>query len=280
MRIITDENVDQLLSMSYSNNINKLLHKADDTNVAKMDALIKEYARDMADAQKRSYDLRKDESPELPTPLDVADVIIDPKVGVKVVIINGPHKGEHGIINGYDKRNKIAQLELDDGKIVIERAHDLSPIGITSEEVIIMPNVPAPSSATPSPEWAPGSSSPSYDPNAPGLPPYSATTEQASPPYSATTEQASPPYSATTGQVSPPYSATTGQASPPYAPGTNSEGTQASSILEVPKEPDAAAEDKTLSPSSTDSGEKKVIEMTADSSSEAPASDGTKKITL
>jgi hypothetical protein len=45
MHIITEDNVDQLLSMSYSNNINKLLHNKDERDALKTDNLIKEYLR-------------------------------------------------------------------------------------------------------------------------------------------------------------------------------------------------------------------------------------------
>jgi len=249
MRIITDENVDQLLSMSYSNNINKLLHKAEDRSVEKMDALIKEYARQMADTQRISYQqIRKEESAELPTPLGESD-LKSPEEQQQVSPGWSPGSPQ------YDPN--VRPLPYD-------------------------PN--SPPYAPGSPGWTPGSSSPSYDPNAPP-PQYNPN----SPPYSAMTGQVSPPYSAITGQVSPPYApgsspGWTPGSSPQYAPGTPgtnsppySEATLVPSILEVPKEPEANVEDKTLSPSSTESGEKKVIEITPEPSSD---SNGTKKITL
>jgi hypothetical protein len=249
MRIITDENVDQLLSMSYSNNINKLLHKAEDRSVEKMDALIKEYARQMADTQRISYQqIRKEESPELPTPLGESDV-----------------------------KSPEEQQQVSPGWSPGSPQYDPNVLPLPYD-----PN--SPPYAPGSPGWTPGSSSPSYDPNAPP-PQYNPN----SPPYSAMTGQVSPPYSAMTGQVSPPYApgsspGWTPGSSPQYAPGTPgtnsppySEATLVPSILEVPKEPEANVEDKTLSPSSTESGEKKVIEITPEPSSD---SNGTKKITL
>jgi hypothetical protein len=47
MRIITDENVDQLMSMSYSNNIAKLLHKPDDLSKEETEKMIKDYVTNM-----------------------------------------------------------------------------------------------------------------------------------------------------------------------------------------------------------------------------------------
>ena len=65
MRIITDDNVDQLLSMSYSNNINKLLH--DESNENK-DVLIKEYVSKINASQVRKYEqYKREETPEMPS---------------------------------------------------------------------------------------------------------------------------------------------------------------------------------------------------------------------
>ena len=47
MHIITDENVDQLLSMSYSSNINKLLNKTENRNVTDTTTLVLEYVRNI-----------------------------------------------------------------------------------------------------------------------------------------------------------------------------------------------------------------------------------------
>jgi DNA-directed RNA polymerase II subunit RPB2 len=76
MRIITDENVDQLLSMSYSNNINKLLHKSEEKNTEKMEAIIKEYtttlSRSLQQYKREGYQVV--ESPDLPMPIKEEDI--------------------------------------------------------------------------------------------------------------------------------------------------------------------------------------------------------------
>jgi hypothetical protein len=71
MRIITDENVDQLLSMSYSDNINKLL-QLDNKDLKEV---TKDYTKDVSD--KVNKDKRKeqiylpDEPPSLPDPAQI-----------------------------------------------------------------------------------------------------------------------------------------------------------------------------------------------------------------
>jgi DNA-directed RNA polymerase II subunit RPB2 len=230
MRIITDENIDQLLSMSYSNNINKLLHKVEDNNIEKMDNLIKEYARQMADAQKRTYDnLRKDETPELPTPLSEVD------------------------IKSLEEQQPISP--------------GWSPG--SSDEPPPQYNPDSPPYAPGSPGWTPGSSSASYDPNAPppqynpDSPPYA----PGSPGWTPGASSASYDPNAPPPQYnpnSPPYSTT--NASPPYSETNASlENVQPPSILEIPKDLEVTPQDKTLSPS--DSGEKKTITETETNSS-------------
>ena len=83
MRIITEDNVDQLMSMSYSNNIAKLLHKDDTTMEGmkeQMEKVVKDYAREITSTMKREILSQANpklynninETPELPTPvLDV-----------------------------------------------------------------------------------------------------------------------------------------------------------------------------------------------------------------
>jgi hypothetical protein len=85
MRIITDENVDQLLSMSYSNNINKLLNKDENMTSEQMVVMIKDYMTNL----KRNIDVREDiqfnipETPELPTPVEIkeeGDIVSGPSL--------------------------------------------------------------------------------------------------------------------------------------------------------------------------------------------------------
>jgi hypothetical protein len=63
MRIITDENVDQLLSMSYSNNINKLLHNDGGRDLERTNNLIKEYVKKMTNIQSKTQEYMIDTRP-------------------------------------------------------------------------------------------------------------------------------------------------------------------------------------------------------------------------
>jgi hypothetical protein len=69
MRIITDENVDQLLSMSYSNNITKLLEMPDNTDLKQsIDNYVFEVKKALSIATKYNG---PNETPELPEPVEV-----------------------------------------------------------------------------------------------------------------------------------------------------------------------------------------------------------------
>ena len=78
MRIITDENVDQLLSMSYSNNINKLL---DIKNDVELKTIINSYNSSIRkitlEANTSDYNKRKDiiEASEIPEPVKSEDFV-------------------------------------------------------------------------------------------------------------------------------------------------------------------------------------------------------------
>jgi hypothetical protein len=79
MRIITDENVDQLLSMSYSNNISKLLHKPETRNTTDNKIMVMNYVRMMNKDSLRKPDETDDRdkipnTPEFPTPLEEHDI--------------------------------------------------------------------------------------------------------------------------------------------------------------------------------------------------------------
>jgi DNA-directed RNA polymerase II subunit RPB2 len=218
MRIITDENVDQLLSMSYSNNIAKLLNKSDERTTENLDNIIKEYTKSMAylsRIQQYSYYDQKEE-PQIPTPVGEQD-------------INIPTSQESPAY-----------------------APESSPY---APESPAYPNV--------SPAYVP--SSPVYNPNSPGYNPNSPVYVPVSPAYNPNSPtqvvQSSP-------SIPPPSSPST---PPPSIPQT--------SILEVEKEPkEEKLEEKTQS-SASDTGEKKVIELPAESSSSTSSSD-TKKITI
>jgi DNA-directed RNA polymerase II subunit RPB2 len=252
MRIITDENVDQLLSMSYSNNINKLLHKDDDRSVEKMDALIRDYARKITSEQTRTPSYNIDEYPSLPTPL-VANEIVTPP--------NDPNAPPH------DPNAPPNSPPYD-------------------------PNAPpnSPPYDPNSPPYDPNS--PQYDPNDPKYNPNSPQYDPNDPKYNPTSPQydpnspqnfpPSPPYAPPSPHYAP--------ASPPYAPNsetrdltpnmTPEQPSSTASILEVPKEKEENKEEKTEASSSSESGDKKVIEMPQETTSDVSTSSGTKKITI
>ena len=69
MRIVTEDNVDQLLSMNYSNNINKLLHNNDNKDITET---IKEINENIAKTLRNTSKLYiRDETPVLPEPVNV-----------------------------------------------------------------------------------------------------------------------------------------------------------------------------------------------------------------
>ena len=244
MRIITDENVDQLLSMSYSNNINKLLHKKTDTTAAETETFIKEYAltlsRSFRDMAVNKYELL--ETPELPIP---------------VVDIQTPISSEQPLQTTpqyIDKRSTPSDIGF------WETGY--SPEGMFSN---------APGYNSNSPPYAPGS--PAYVPNS------------NSPPYA----PGSPAY--VPNSNSSPYAPGSPAYSPPYAPGSpsinitpeQSTPSVVASILDVPKESEENKDEQSpqdSNSSSSDSGEKKVIELPSESSSDVSTSSGIKKITI
>jgi DNA-directed RNA polymerase II subunit RPB2 len=79
MRIITDENVDQLTSMSYSNNISKLLHKQSETK-EELEIIIKDYTRKIINEINMQSITEKqvEEIPVLPSPIEISPVEIAP----------------------------------------------------------------------------------------------------------------------------------------------------------------------------------------------------------
>ena len=86
MKIITDENVDQLLSMSYSNNIAKLLNKKEDRTTDNINNIISEYKqkilninRNARQEQNRNY--KQEENISIPSPVtehDINEVSLQP----------------------------------------------------------------------------------------------------------------------------------------------------------------------------------------------------------
>ena len=80
MRIITDENVDQLMSMSYSNNISKLLHKPDNLSKEEIDKMIKDFVSNMNLNVNSIMRQPVYETPEMPTPVKEVDIKMQPQI--------------------------------------------------------------------------------------------------------------------------------------------------------------------------------------------------------
>jgi hypothetical protein len=276
MRIITEENVDQLLSMSYSDNINKLL-KSDKP----IEELIKTAIRDT----QRSLEVKVknqpylDENPILPDPASIdTPVPVTPveslfEVGDQITVRNDelgtrfPGVIQSKYFNSKYKENVYEVLYHDDTS-----ENDV----LESRMKLIKKNTPesppyAPYSPAYSPEYAPGS--PAYNttspPYAPGSPAYNPNT----PPYAPN----SPAYNPN----SPPYnpnSSSTPNFTPhsPDSPPPPKEIIINPNILDVPEE--KKEDEKSVE---TDSGEKKVIiQEPNSSSSNVTSSSGTRKITL
>jgi DNA-directed RNA polymerase II subunit RPB2 len=173
MRIITDENVDQLLSMSYSNNINKLLHNDQERSTENMDKLIKDFAKEMAVIQTRSIAMR-DETPEIPTPIEEIDITLKPEtmppqitIGSKVKVIRGLGAGELATV--INVQRDYYQIELSGARKVDVRKEDIELIpsdSTTSSYDYRMYESPPEQESIPyapvSPAYVPGSDSPGY----------------------------------------------------------------------------------------------------------------------
>jgi len=191
MRIITEDNIDQLLNMSYSDNINKLLK----TDTANISDLINKYRTDMKNKleeekgkhskkEKRIKDLNMENTPETSEetiPYAEGSPAYNPSTPEYVTEYdsNSPQYNPNGpnVYAGQEKLFKVAPpVPKDRLKNVYNYNNKLQ---------LVNPNAPPASFGGP-----------------PVSPPYA----PASPPYA----PASPPYA----PVSPPYA----PVSPPYAP--------------------------------------------------------------
>ena len=281
MRIITEENVDQLLSMSYSDNINKLL-KSDEP----IEQLIKTTIQDT----QRKIDVRVknqhyiDETPELPepasidtpkpvTPVTPVESLFD--IGDQVNVMNDelgtrfPGVIQSKYFSSKHKEN-LYEVLYGDG----DTEHDVSE----SRMKLIKKRTPdSPPYAPYSPAYVPNS--PEYNPTSPPYAPYS-------PPYAPSPQDVSQlpitPQPSSSSSSSIPYAPnSSSSSSPPMAPNSTSskEIVINPNILDVPEE--KKEEEKSTESVSTDSGEKKVIIQEPNaSSSDVTTSSGTKKITL
>lgn len=179
MRIITDENVDQLLSMSYSNNINKLLHNTDDRNIENTSSLIKQFVRQMEREQKKSNELYNVEDVTiLPSPV----VINSETSSTSPQYIDKPSSEilptDGNAFEGYFGKNDPGNLLP--GYYGVSKPLPSSPTPSSPAYVQSTPayvpstssSVPSPPSYPPlSPSSPPPSSSSSYPPLSPSSPP-------------------------------------------------------------------------------------------------------------
>ena len=225
MRIITDENVDQLLSMSYSDNILKLLHRGDDTDLKRATLQVGFDIRDILYVEKK-FNAPPVETPELPQQPPV------PPVPGSSPAPGSPAPGSPA---------PGSPAPVSPAPVSPTYAPDLptyNPESSPQEKVLAPPTyIPAPYN----------SDSPVYNPLS------SAPVTGSSTPYAS----ASPAYIATTPDIQ-----TYNPGSPQYVPGKSSSTPTKDSILEVatPKED----EDKEKAESEKEGGSKKIIIMNED----------------
>jgi hypothetical protein len=274
MRIITDDNVDQLLSMSYSDNINKLLQLGNKD----LKEVTKDYTKDISDKvnkdNKQGQKLfNLDEPPLLPYP---AVIDTEPnseeatsryrkgqEVEVKneelrefnyaqIIKVNFAGPGEET----YDVRYSDGEIEQ---QVPLSRIRPYNQ-GYVEEQIHTPENS---LSFTPLSPVSPGSEV--YVPNSPEYVPNS-------PPYNPT----SPPQ--TQGQI---QQAPIQQA-PIQIQITTPQSTSPPSILEVqpPPKEESKEESKEENANSSSSSETKQISISDNSSDTSSSSDSTKKITL
>ena len=244
MRIITDENVDQLLSMSYSNNINKLLHNTDDRNIENTDALIKQFVRQMEREQKKSNEL-----------YNVEDVTILPSP----VVINSETSPTSQTSPQYIDKPSSEMLHTDgnafEGYFGKNDPGNLLPgyYGVSK---------PLPSNATIQPPYA--QSSPAYAQSSPAYVPSTPAYVPSTPAYIPSTSSSVP---------SPPsYPPSSPSSPPPSSP---------PKILEVPKDEEKKDENNDKdSETQSDLDNKKVIDMPNQDVDKDTTSSETKKINI
>ena len=242
MRIITEDNVDQLLSMSYSDNINKLLKT--DRSVAN---LIKETVSDI----QISLNVRDkklpylNEIPEVPKPVNIDTT--------PEYVPNSPPYDPNSPV--YDPNSPVYDPN--------------SPLYYQTPPQY---NSTSPPYAPGSPPYAPGS--PAYDPGSPAYNSNSPPMAPGSPAYNPNSPQMAP--------GSPEYAQTSPQSVNEVVPSSSKEIVINPNILDVSEEKEEEKEgEKSTESVSTDSGEKKVIiQDSSSSSSDVTTSSGTKKITL
>ena len=164
MRIITDENVDQLMSMSYSNNISKLLHKPDNLSKEETEKMIKDFVATMnvnvttfmkdqvsQKSQTPTYKEFIDDVSDMPSPVGEVDIKMQ---------IQKPSESPKYLPEDSYSTEDLGFFET-----------GYTPPGYSNKpQTEVQPSPPyapnSPSYAPYSPQYIPGSS-PQYDPNSP-----------------------------------------------------------------------------------------------------------------
>jgi hypothetical protein len=262
MRIITDDNVDQLLSMSYSDNINKLLQLGGKD----LKDVTKDYTKDVSDKinkdNKKEQKYLPDEPPSLPDPVQIdtepnsEEATSTYRRGQEVEVKNEELRefnyAQIEKVNFTGAGEETYDVRYSDGEV--EQQVPLSRIRPYNQGYVEQ-GVKSPESSTPLSLGSQG-----YVPN--------------SPPYNPT----SPPYNPT----SPPQ--TQVQQQQPQAIQiqiTTPQSSSPPSILEVPVPPkEESKEESKDENASSSSSETKQINISDNSSDTSSSTDSTKKITL
>ena len=253
MRIITDENVDQLLSMSYSTNIAKLLHESEERTPTNLDNIIKTYTKQITRlTQMKPINYNLSEQPQLPTPINIDEI---------------------QNVQSDEFISKSSDFLLPDASL--SPTYDEGSPAYQPGSPAYQPGSPAYQPGSPayepgSPAYEPGS--PAYQPGSPAYQPGSPAYDQGSPAY----QPGSPEQNQN--QIIEKSSLTK---VPNETKSSESNIISASSILEVPNQP---VGDNLISKTQTQSEngdeEKKVVEIPTESSSNATTSSGIKKIII
>jgi len=204
MRIITDDNVDQLLSMSYSDNINKLLQVGNE-DLKNVTQKLNKDLQEIIKPNKRQFDI-PDESISIPDPVnlsdneDVTNLLPDTqyKKGQEVEVRNDETREKFLAVirNVYldDQNNELYDVEYGDGEF--EQQVDVSRIKPYNMGYIEQPYYSPENSSPENSGLFTPVSPPQYSPNSPPQFQYSPNSPQYipnSPPYNPT----SPPQTQT-----------------------------------------------------------------------------------
>ena len=193
MHIITNDNVDTLLSMSYSNNINKLL-KDDNPDIksvissfkTKVQTRRKGIQSNVVPNVEPYVESNVEVQPYQPTEFSAAEfaapsaiTLAVPAINDRVVVTKGTYQGFEGILMGVDGQDAIVQKENSDELIIVDVQDIITQTTgapATPEYSPTTPDLPAPATPEYSPT-TPDLPAPSSPPYAPSSPPYPATPE-------------------------------------------------------------------------------------------------------